>query len=205
MIGLLGSLTYAIIEAPDAGWTSPEILAFVLVALASLAGLVRYERRRREPLIDLRFFHSAPFSGATVVAVCAFAALAGFLFINTLYLQNIRGLSALDAGLYMLPMAGMTLIFAPVSGRLVGSRGPRLPLLLAGTAMAASGLLFAAFHAQSTYPLMFTGYVLFGIGFGLVNAPITNTACPGCPAPRQGWPPLSPPPADRSASPSASR
>ncbi|MFI2258861.1 MFS transporter [Streptomyces tubercidicus] len=186
VIGLLGSLTYAIIEAPDAGWTSPEILAFVLVALASLAGLVRYERRRREPLIDLRFFHSAPFSGATVVAVCAFAALAGFLFINTLYLQNIRGLSALDAGLYMLPMAGMTLIFAPVSGRLVGSRGPRLPLLLAGTAMAASGLLFAAFHAQSTYPLMFTGYVLFGIGFGLVNAPITNTAVSGMPRTQAG-------------------
>ncbi|MGW8554141.1 MFS transporter [Streptomyces tubercidicus] len=186
VIGLLGSLTYAIIEAPDAGWTSPEILAFVLVALASLAGLIGYERRRRDPLIDLRFFHSAPFSGATVVAVCAFAALAGFLFINTLYLQNIRGLSALDAGLYMLPMAGMTLIFAPVSGRLVGSRGPRLPLLLAGTAMGASGLLFAAFHAQSTYPLMFTGYVLFGIGFGLVNAPITNTAVSGMPRAQAG-------------------
>lgn len=120
------------------------------------------------------------------MAVCAFAALAGFLFINTLYLQNIRGLSALDAGLYMLPMAGMTLIFAPVSGRLVGSRGPRLPLLLAGTAMAASGLLFAAFHAQSTYPLMFTGYVLFGIGFGLVNAPITNTAVSGMPRTQAG-------------------
>ncbi|MER0479785.1 MFS transporter [Streptomyces sp. Edi2] len=186
VIALLGSLTYAIIEAPDAGWTSPEILVLVLVALASLAGLIAYERRRSEPLIDLRFFHSAPFSGATIVAVCAFAALAGFLFINTLYLQNIRGLSALDAGLYMLPMAGMTLIFAPVSGRLVGNRGPRLPLLLAGTAMGASGLLFAAFDAQATNALLFTGYVLFGIGFGLVNAPITNTAVSGMPRTQAG-------------------
>ncbi|MEU6326935.1 DHA2 family efflux MFS transporter permease subunit [Streptomyces sp. NPDC047049] len=186
VIALLGSLTYAIIEAPDAGWTSPEILVFVLVALVSLAGLVAYERRRSEPLIDLRFFHSVPFSGAMVVAVCAFAALAGFLFINTLYLQNIRGLSALDAGLYMLPMAGMTLIFAPVSGRLVGNRGPRLSLLLAGTAMGASGLLFAAFDAQATNALLFTGYVLFGIGFGLVNAPITNTAVSGMPRAQAG-------------------
>lgn len=186
VIALLGSLTYAIIEAPDAGWASPEILTFVLVALASLAGLIAYERRRREPLIDLRFFHSAPFSGATIVAVCAFAALAGFLFINTLYLQNIRGLSALGAGLYMLPMAGMTLVFAPLSGRLVGSRGPRLSLLLAGAAMGASGLLFAAFDAQSTNPLLFTGYVLFGIGFGLVNAPITNTAVSGMPRTQAG-------------------
>lgn len=186
VIALLGSLTYAIIEAPDAGWTSPEILVFVLVAVVSLAGLVAYERRRSEPLIDLRFFHSVPFSGATIVAVCAFAALAGFLFINTLYLQNIRGLSALDAGLYMLPMAGMTLIFAPVSGRLVGNRGPRLSLLLAGTAMGASGLLFAAFDAQATNALLFTGYVLFGIGFGLVNAPITNTAVSGMPRAQAG-------------------
>lgn len=186
VITLLGSLTYAIIEAPGAGWVSAEIVGFVLVAVVSLAALIGYERRRAEPLIDLRFFHSAPFSGATVVAVCAFAALAGFLFINTLYLQNIRGLSALDAGLYMLPMAGMTLFFAPVSGRLVGSRGPRLPLLLAGAAMGASGLLFAAFDAQSAEGLMFTGYVLFGIGFGLVNAPITNTAVSGMPRAQAG-------------------
>ncbi|MFH8679675.1 MFS transporter [Streptomyces lydicus] len=186
VIALLGSLTYAIIEAPGAGWTSPEILGFVLVALVSLAALIGYERRRREPLIDLRFFHSAPFSGATVVAVCAFAALGGFLFVNTLYLQNIRGLSALEAGLYMLPMAGMTLVCAPLSGRLVGSRGPRLPLLLAGTTMGASGLLFAAFDAQASNTLLFTGYVLFGIGFGLVNAPITNTAVSGMPRAQAG-------------------
>ncbi len=186
VIALLGSLTYAIIEAPGAGWASTEITACVLVAIFSLAALIAYERRRAEPLLDLRFFHSAPFSGATVVAVCAFAALGGFLFINTLYLQNIRGLSALSAGLYMLPMAGMTLIWAPVSGRLVGGRGPRLPLLLAGAAMGASGVLFAAFDAQSSAPLMFTGYVLFGIGFGLVNAPITNTAVSGMPRAQAG-------------------
>ncbi|WP_407553258.1 MFS transporter [Streptomyces sp. Pv4-95] len=186
VITLLGSLTYAIIEAPEAGWHSPQILGFALLALVSLAGLLGYERRRREPLIDLRFFHSAPFSGATVIAVCAFAALGGFLFMNTLYLQNVRGLSALDAGLYMLPMAGMTLVFAPLSGRLVGNRGPRLSLLLAGTTMALSGVLFAAFDAESSTALLFTGYVVFGIGFGLVNAPITNTAVSGMPRAQAG-------------------
>ncbi|WP_043264261.1 MFS transporter [Streptomyces sp. CT34] len=186
VIALLGSLTYAIIQAPETGWTSPEILSFVVVAAASFAALVGYQRRRREPLIDLRFFHSAPFSGATLIAVCAFAALGGFLFVNTLYLQNIRGLSAMEAGLYMLPMAGMTLVFAPLSGRLVAGRGARLPLLLAGTAMAASGLLFAAFDAASATALLFLGYVLFGIGFGLVNAPITNTAVSGMPRAQAG-------------------
>ncbi|MEV3991118.1 MFS transporter [Streptomyces sp. NPDC049837] len=174
---LLGSLTYAIIE------TDPVLAA---VAGAALVALLLYEPRRAEPLIDLRFFRSAPFSGATVIAVCAFAALGGFLFVNTLYLQDVRGLSALDAGLYMLPMAALTFVCAPLSGRLVGSRGPRLPLLIAGVTMTTSGVLFAAFEAETSTPLLFTGYVLFGLGFGMVNAPITNTAVSGMPRAQAG-------------------
>ncbi|MCD9141850.1 MFS transporter [Streptomyces albireticuli] len=186
VIALLGSLTYGIIEGAEAGWTSPLILGCFAVTAGSLAGLLVYERRRAEPLVELGFFRSAPFSGATVIAVSAFAALGGFLFLNTLYLQDQRGLSALDAGLYMLPMAAMCLVFAPVSGRLVGSRGPRLPLLLAGVAMTASGVMFAGFDAYSSDLTMITAYVLFGIGFGLVNAPITNTAVSGMPRSRAG-------------------
>ena len=98
----------------------------------ALLGLIGYEPRRDEPLLDLRFFRSAPFSGATVIAVCAFAALGGFLFLNTLYLQDVRGFSALHAGLYTLPMAAMTVLLAPLSGRIVAVRGPRLPLIAAG-------------------------------------------------------------------------
>ncbi|WP_327367329.1 MFS transporter [Streptomyces sp. NBC_01217] len=186
VIGLLGSLTYAIIEAPSAGWASPRILVFVALAVCSLVGLLLYEPRRAEPLIDLRFFRSAPFSGATVIAVSAFAALSGFLFLNTLYLQNVRGLNALHAGLYMLPMAALTFVCAPLSGRLVGSRGPRLPLLVAGLAITACGVLFAAFDAETDTVLLFTGYVLFGLGFGMVNAPITNTAVSGMPRAQAG-------------------
>lgn len=186
VIALLGSLTYAIIEAPVAGWTSPPIPLFAGTAAMALVGLLLYERRRTEPLIDPRFFRSAPFSGATVIAVCAFAALGGFLFVNTLYLQDVRGLSALHAGLHMLPMAGLTLVCAPLSGRLVGSRGPRLPLLVAGVTMTASGVLFAAFEAETSTPMLFTGYVLFGLGFGVVNAPITNTAVSGMPRAQAG-------------------
>ncbi|GAA2374634.1 MFS transporter [Nonomuraea africana] len=186
VIVLLGSLTFGIIEAPTAGWTSPLILGCLLLAVISLAVLLRYEPRRQDPLIDLRFFHSAPFTGATVIAVSAFAALGGFLFLNTLYLQDVRGLSALQAGLYMLPMAGMTLVAAPLSGRIVGSRGPRLPLLLGGIAMLASGVLAAGFGAERSDPLLFTAYVLFGIGFGMVNAPVTNTAVSGMPRDQAG-------------------
>lgn len=184
VIALFGSLTYAIIEAPDASLT--EVLPFAAVAVAALLALLIYEPRRAEPLIDLRFFHSAPFSGATGIAVSAFAALGGFLFLSTLYLQNVRGLDALHAGLWMLPMAVPTLLCAPLSGRLVGSRGPRLPLLIAGAAMTVSGLLFALFEAETSDVTLFLGYVLFGIGFGFVNAPITNTAVSGMPRAQAG-------------------
>ncbi|RPK52338.1 MULTISPECIES: MFS transporter [Streptomyces] len=186
VMALLGSVTYGIIEGPAAGWSSGLILGCGAVAVASLVGLVAYEQRRTEPLIDPRFFRSVPFSGATVMAVSAFSGMAGFLFLNTLYLQDVRGLDALDAGLYMLPMAACTILAAPVAGRLVAARGPRLPLLIAGVAMAVSGLLFAAFSAETSTSLMFTGYVLFGLGFGMVNAPITNTAVSGMPRSQAG-------------------
>ncbi|MDI9887636.1 MFS transporter [Streptomyces sp. HNM0645] len=184
VIALLGSLTYAIIEAPTAG--PATALTLTAVAAAALTALVLHEPRRTEPLIDLRFFRSAPFSGATVIAISAFAALSGFLFLNTLYLQDIRGLSALQAGLAMLPMAALTFLCAPLAGRLVAGRGPRLPLALAGTSMAACGILFAAFEAETSTPLLFTGYVLFGLGFGMVNAPVTNTAVSGMPRSQAG-------------------
>ncbi|MGA5142317.1 MFS transporter [Streptomyces azureus] len=184
VIALFGSLTYAIIEAPSTPLASAAPLA--VVALAALAGLLWYEPRRAEPLIDLRFFRSAPFSGATVIAVSAFAALGGFLFLSTLYLQNVRGLTALEAGLWMLPMAAPTFLCAPLSGRLVGSRGPRLPLLIAGCAMTASGVLFAVFDAGTSNTTLLAGYVLFGIGFGFVNAPITNAAVSGMPRAQAG-------------------
>ncbi|MFI2613685.1 MFS transporter [Streptomyces sp. NPDC018584] len=186
VIVLLGAVTYAIIEAPSVGWTSPLTLAFAGAALAALLGLLAYEPRRAEPLIDLRFFRSAPFSGATAIAVCAFASLSGFFFLSTLYLQDVHGLDALHAGLWMLPMAAMTFVCAPLSGRLVGSRGPRLPLLIAGVAMTVSGVLFAAFEAEDSGGTRLAAYVVFGLGFGFVNAPITNTAVAGMPRAQAG-------------------
>ncbi|MGN9758907.1 MFS transporter [Streptomyces sp. SD31] len=184
VIALFGSLTYAIIEAPNAGFTA--VLPFAIVALAALLGLLWYEPRRAEPLIDLRFFRSAPFSGATVIAIGSFAALGGFLFLSTLYLQNVRGLDALHAGLWMLPMATPIFLCAPLSGRLVGSRGPRLSLLIAGTAMTTSPATFALFDAETSNVTLVLGYAVFGIGFGFVNAPITNTAVSGMPRAQAG-------------------
>ncbi|MEV7613699.1 MFS transporter [Streptomyces sp. NPDC089799] len=186
IMALLGSLTYGIIEAPTAGLRSGLVLGCAAVALASFVGLLVYEPRRADPLIDPRFFRSVPFSGAVLIAICAFAGLSGYLFLTTLYLQDVRGLDALHAGLWMLPLALMTCLIAPLSGRLVGSRGPRLPLVVAGLGMGSSGLLFAAFSAEDRVWLMLAAFLLFGVGFGMVNSPITNTAVSGMPRSQAG-------------------
>jgi EmrB/QacA subfamily drug resistance transporter len=183
---LLASLTYGIIEAPDRGWGSPLIVAAFSVAVVALVGLIAWERRRDEPLIDLRFFRSVPFSGAAVIAVAAFATLGGFLFLNTLYLQEVRGFSPLRAGLYTLPMAAMTMVLPPISGRMVGTRGSRVPLLIAGIALTVSCVMLSFLGATTSLAWLFASYVVFGIGFGFVNAPITNAAVSGMPRAQAG-------------------
>ncbi len=186
VVVLLASLTYGIIEAPDHGWASPVILGAFALALVALVGLIAWERRRDEPLIDLRFFRSVPFSGAAVIAVAAFATLGGFLFLNTLYLQEVRGFSPLRAGLYTLPMAAMTMVLPPISGRIVGTRGARIPLLIAGIALTMSCIMLSYLGATTSIGWLFASYVVFGIGFGFVNAPITNAAVSGMPRAQAG-------------------
>lgn len=186
VIGALASLTYAIIEGPDHGWASGEIVGLFAASLALFAVLVGYELRRREPLIELRFFASAPFSGASAIAILAFAAQGGFLFVNTLYLQDVRGLSAFHAGLYLLPMAAMTLVCAPISGRLVGDRGSRPSLTGAGIALTVAALMLTGLRAGSVVAYVLGAYVVFGLGFGMVNPPITNTAVSGMPPEQAG-------------------
>ena len=182
----LASLVYGIIEGPGRGWTSPLIIACFCVAAVACAAFIWCERRRREPLLDMRFFRSAPFSGATMIAVSAFAALGGFLLLNTIYLQDVRGLSALHAGLYMLPMAAMTVIWAPLSGRFVGARGPRVPLIVAGIGIAVGAITLTTLSAHTSSLSLVISYLIFGIGSGVVNAPITNTAMSGMPRSQAG-------------------
>ena len=186
IIVMLASLTYAIIEGPSRGWGSPVILGLFGVAALAAAGLACYEPRRDEPLLDLRFFRSAPFTGAVVIAITAFSALAGFLFLNTLYLQDARHLSALHAGLYTLPMAAMTVLLAPLSGRITGRRGPRIPLVVAGVMTTAGALLMSGVTAVTPVAWLMLAYVVLGIGNGMVNPPISVTAVSGMPRSQAG-------------------
>jgi EmrB/QacA subfamily drug resistance transporter len=186
VVVMLSSLTYGIIEGPNAGWASPQIVAALGASVLAALVLVRYEPRREEPLIDLRFFRSVPFSASIALSVTAFAAFGGFLFLNTLYLQDVRGLSPIQAGSTIVPLALMTMLFSPVSGRLVGRDGPRRPLLIAGAALALAPLMLVGVGSATALPWLLTAYLVFGVGFGFVNAPITNAAVSGLPVAQAG-------------------
>jgi EmrB/QacA subfamily drug resistance transporter len=186
MVALLASCVYAIIEAPHAGWLSVQTLSLFALAAVALTVLLVHEPRRTDPLIELRFFRSVPFAGATLIAISAFGAFGGFLFMNTLYLQTIRGLSPMQAGLCTVPLGLTVVICSPISGRVVGRYGPRPSLLLAGSmiCLGAGMLLFVT--ADTALVFVLAAYLAFGVGQGVVNAPITNTAVSGMPRSHAG-------------------
>ena len=182
----LASLTYAVIEGPHQGWNSLPILGLFAAAASALAIFLMYEPRRVDPLIDLRFFRSVPFSSATILALASFSSFAGFLFLNALYLQQVRGLSAFHTGLCTLPLALTMMVCAPLSGRMVGSHGTRPSLLLAGAGFVLSTLILTRLSADTPIALLLVAYALFGVGLGMVNPAITNNAVAGMPLGQAG-------------------
>ncbi|MGU3410168.1 DHA2 family efflux MFS transporter permease subunit [Microbacterium sp. M1A1_1b] len=186
VIVLLATLVGGLIEGPRLGWASVGTLGLFVVAAVALVSLVIVERRRPEPLIDVRFFASIPFSSAVVTAVVAFGANGAFLFLNALYLQEVRGMTPFQAGLWTLPAALATMLVSPLSGRLVASVGTRVPLVLAGIGILGAGLVLTTIDAHTPMLVLVAAFVLFGFGFGMVNAPITNTAVSGMPRAQAG-------------------
>ena len=186
MIIFLGTLTYAVIQGPDYGWTSPTVLTLFAVAAAAALCFAVVERRSAEPLLELRFFRSPPFTGASVIAVLSFVVLAGFLFVITLYLQQVRGYSPLQAGLTLLPATIVMAAAAPVAGNLTGHRGPRIPLVASGVLMAAGAAMLLGLSPSTSAWWLAVALGVLGAGLGLVNPPITHTGVSGMPPAQAG-------------------
>ena len=185
-MAFLFGVVFVLIEGPGMGWGNARIIGVAVIAAAAFVAFLRYEARRRDPFIDLRFFRSIPFASATVIAVCAFAAWGAFLFMMSLYLQEERGFSAMHTGLIYLPVAVGAVIFSPLSGRLVGRFGSRPSLLVAGTLITGATLLLTRVTATTPVWMLLIVFAVFGIGFSMVNAPITNAAVSGMPTDRAG-------------------
>ena len=186
VILLLATLVAGLIEGPNLGWSSPRTILLFVVSAVALAGILGYEPRREQPLLDLRFFRSVPFSSAFVTALCVFGAQGAFLFLTAFYLQEFRGFSPFQAGLRTLPLAALQTVAAPLAGRLVSSAGTRLPLAAGAGAIAAATVMLTTIGASTPMPFLLVVFALLGLGFGLVNPPITTTAVSGMPGSRAG-------------------
>ena len=188
VIVTLATLTYAIIDAPKAGWISAQTVALFVLSASSLAFLVAYELRRREPLIELRFFRSAPFSGAThdrgAAPSRASAASCSSTPSTCRRCGATRRSRPASARCRWRVLAGCS---RRSPGGIVGRRGraPRRSLF-GGICMMVAPLLLTRLSATTPLGLLLVAYAIFGVGFGAVNPPITYTAVSGMPDSQAG-------------------
>ena len=182
----LATLTYSLIEAPRYGFGSTRIEVLFVIAALLFAAFIVTELRVREPLLDLGFFRDRQFSGAVLITGATFFTYSGFIFFNALYLQDVRGYSALAAGLLTLPAAVPAVVGGPLGGYLVGTRGPRGVLIGGTLALAAGvgGLALLPVHAALGWLLV--SYVVIGAGYAVLNAPVSTVAVSSMPRDQAG-------------------
>ncbi|WP_431974959.1 MFS transporter [Micromonospora haikouensis] len=171
----LGGVTYALIDAPARGVTSLPVLASVLVGVLAAVAFVLVERRRGDTaMLPTGLFGSRLFSVLNVFTVVVYAALGGFTFFLSVYLQNVVGWSAMLTGLATVPMTVLLLVGSSRAGALSARIGPRLPLTI-GPVVAALGLLLlrGVSPGASYWTDVLPGVALFGLGLTLVVAPLT--------------------------------
>src|SRR5262245_21979632 len=149
-IGLF-SLTYALIEANNYGWTSTRILVLFGVAALALATFVLLELRQRLPMLDLSLFRDRTFSGANLAMLLVALAMFGIFFFNSLFIQNILGYSPTQTGAAFLPMTVLIILIAPQAGRASDRIGPRWLIGGGLVLVAVSLILFAQLGAGSTF------------------------------------------------------
>jgi len=185
MVGL-GVLLYAIIQAPEEGWSAPIILAGFVVALAVLAAFVAWERRSDHPMLPMEQFRDARFSMGAAAIGLNFFAMFGFFFVATQYLQFVLGYSPLKAGAATLPMAVMMVISAPRSA-VVSERIGRRHTMAIGLSLAAAGMvLMSTLSPSSAYLNLVPVLLLLGTGMGLTMPPATGAIMESMPLSKAG-------------------
>ena len=175
-LGLAG-VVGALITGPDAGFTSPLVLASLIAGLLLLGGFVFVESRAQTPLLPLDVFGHREFVAANLNTLFVYASLNGLFFLLMLQLQNGLHYSAVVAGASLLPVNALLLLISPRSGHLAERIGARIPMA-AGSLIAAVGmLLFTRVKPGASYvTTLLPALIVFGIGLGLLVAPLTTVA-----------------------------
>ncbi len=183
----LTAVTFALIEGPTAGWSSPLILIMLGIAVIGLGSFILVEKHRRYPMLPLSLFRTRQFSATNAVTFVVYAGLGGALFLLPIELQVVSGYSPLQSGLALLPVTAVMLAFSARSGRLATRWGPRLQMSV-GPVVVGLGL---ALLMRATDGPNYVAYVLpavltFGAGLAMTVAPLTATAMSAVPIEHAG-------------------
>ncbi len=174
--GSLFLLVYALIEGNEAGWGSTKIVAMLCASAALLVAFVVAESRQQRPMLDLSLFRRPAFTGASIVAFALSSSMFAMFLYLTLYIQDVLGYDALQAGLRFLPNTLVMFAVAPLAGRL-SVRVPVRLLLGGGLLLVGGGLLaMTAVEPSSGWTVLIPGFVIAGAGVGLINPPLASTA-----------------------------
>jgi EmrB/QacA subfamily drug resistance transporter len=184
--GFLATLTYALIEAPRYGFGSARISVASALAAVLFAAFVVVELRVDQPLIDLGFFRDRQFAGAVFLCAATFFTFGGFIYFNALFLQDVRGYSAVGAGVLTLPAAMPGLIGGPLSGYLVGTRGPRGVLVGGMLALGAGVGSLALLAEDAALGWLIGAYLTVGVGYAVLSAPVSAVAVSSMPRDQAG-------------------
>ncbi|GAA3524126.1 MFS transporter [Streptomyces osmaniensis] len=167
-------LVWALIKAPEWGWGDGKTWGFIAASVIGFALFGFWETKVREPLIPLALFRSVALSAGVVLMVLMAIAFMGGLFFVTFYLQNVHGMSPIDAGLHLLPLTGMMIVGSPLAGAMITKFGPRVPLAggMALTAIAMYGMSTLATDTGSG--IMSVWFALLGLGLAPVMVGATE-------------------------------
>ncbi len=174
--GSLFLLVYALEQGNEAGWGSTKIVALLIASALLLTAFMVAELRQQRPMLDLTLFRRPAFTGANIVAFALSSSIFAMFLYLTLYIQDVLGYGALQAGLRFLPITMLSFIVAPIAGRLT-VRVPMRLLLGGGLVLVSGGLLaMTAVEPNSGWTVLIPGFVLAGAGIGMINPPLASTA-----------------------------
>jgi EmrB/QacA subfamily drug resistance transporter len=167
----LFALTYGLIEANTYGWSSARIVGAFVAAAVLLASFVVLELRQRVPMLDLTLFRNGTFAGANVVILMVGLAMFGVFFFVSLYMQNILGFSAVQAGAAFLPMTVLIILVAPIAGKLSDRIGSRWLMTGGMTLLGIQLLYYSTLGTTATFWDLLPALLIGGVGMALTMTP----------------------------------
>ena len=182
----LFALTYALIEANTYGWTDPRIVGAFVVAAVGLGAFVLLELHQRVPMLDLSLFRNGTFAGANLVVLLVALAMFGVFFFVSLYMQNILGFSAVQAGAAFLPMTILIILIAPIAGKTSDRIGSRWLMTVGMTLVGAQLLYFSRLGLDENFWNLLPGLLVGGVGMSLTMTPSAAAAVRSVPVHKSG-------------------